>query len=198
MEIYGNIEFYSKKFNHLKYINKLLTDEDIAKEMKQVFSQIPDNVLTELEGGEVDEKEKFFDKNGKQLDASDKAAYCLLNNNSVVSFKIKTESFALEYVVNKALYDNGNNNPYDKKFMKKYCKVDIGPRLPRAVLKIRKQDEEDLEVVDKILFENRATGDSAIVTMQHKGTMQNKNEAPKNFVLKEATIKELGLAKEEK
>ena len=64
-----------KTESELNYVNKLLTDKDLRVVMKKLFSSFPENVKAEIFTNDIFAREKYFNKNGKQISGGSETVF---------------------------------------------------------------------------------------------------------------------------
>lgn len=170
-----------KTESELNYVNKLLTDKDLRVVMKKLFSSFPENVKAEIFTNDIFAREKYFNKNGKQISGGSETVFTVENDNLARVFSYENSSVHLRIIINKLLFDNGSNNPYSAKIMKKRFDEDLeAGDLPRVILTyrgkptpVKVEGESELrqyqiKEIEKVLFENVATHEHKIFTIQRK------------------------------
>ena len=170
-----------KTESELKYVNKVLADKDLRVVMKKLFSSFPDNVKAEIFTNDIFAREKYFNKNGKQISGGSETVFTVENDNLARVFSYENGSVHLRIIINKLLFDNGSNNPYSAKIMKKRFDEDLeAGNLPRVILTyrgkptpVKVEGESELrqyqiKEIEKVLFENVATHEHKIFTIQRK------------------------------
>lgn len=170
-----------KTESELNYVNKLLTDKDLRVVMKKLFSSFPENVKAEIFTNDIFAREKYFNKNGKQISGGSETVFTVENDNLARVFSYENGSVHLRIIINKLLFDNGSNNPYSAKIMKKRFDEDLeAGDLPRVILTyrgkptpVKVEGESELrqyqiKEIEKVLFENVATHEHKIFTIQRK------------------------------
>lgn len=170
-----------KTESELNYVNKLLTDKDLRVVMKKLFSSFPENVKAEIFANDIFAREKYFNKNGKQISGGSETVFTVENDNLARVFSYENGSVHLRIIINKLLFDNGSNNPYSAKIMKKRFDEDLeAGDLPRVILTyrgkptpVKVEGESELrqyqiKEIEKVLFENVATHEHKIFTIQRK------------------------------
>lgn len=170
-----------KTESELNYVNKLLADKDLRVVMKKLFSSFPDSVKAEIFAHDVFAREKYFNKNGKQISGGAETVFTVENDNLARVFSYENGSVHLRIIINKLLFDNGSNNPYSAKIMKKRFDEDLeAGDLPRVILTyrgkptpVKVEGESELrqyqiKEIEKVLFENVATHEHKIFTIQRK------------------------------
>lgn len=170
-----------KTESELNYVNKLLTDKDLRVVMKKLFSSFPENVKAEIFTNDIFAREKYFNKNGKQIPGGSETVFTVENDNLARVFSYENGSVHLRIIINKLLFDNGSNNPYSAKIMKKRFDEDLeAGDLPRVILTyrgkptpVKVEGESELrqyqiKEIEKVLFENVATHEHKIFTIQRK------------------------------
>ncbi len=170
-----------KTENELNYVNKVLADKDLRVVMKKLFSSFPDNVKAEIFTNETDGIEKYFNKDGRRISGGVDAVFTIENNSLTRVFSYENGSVQLRITINKVLFDNGSNNSYSAKIMKKRFNENLEAGvLPRVILtyrskptpvKIEGQSElrqYQIKEIEKVLFENVATHKQKLFTSQRK------------------------------
>lgn len=170
-----------KTESELKYVNKVLADKDLRVVMKKLFSSFPDNVKAEIFTNDIFAREKYFNKNGKQISGGSETVFTVENDNLARVFSYENGNVHLRIIINKLLFDNGSNNPYSAKIMKKRFDEDLETgNLPRVILTyrgkptpVKVEGESELrqyqiKEIEKVLFENVATHEHKIFTIQRK------------------------------
>ena len=170
-----------KSAKELNYVNKVIADKDLRVVMKKLFSSFPDSVKSEIFTNETDGIEKYFNKNGRRISGGVDAVFTIENNSLTRVFSYENGSVQLRITINKVLFDNGSNNPYSAKIMKKRFDEDLeAGNLPRVILTyrgkptpVKVEGESELrqyqiKEIEKVLFENVATHEHKIFTIQRK------------------------------
>lgn len=170
-----------KTESELKYVNKVLADKDLHVVMKKLFSSFPENVKAEIFTNDIFAREKYFNKNGKQIHGGSETVFTVENDNLARVFSYENGNVHLRIIINKLLFDNGSNNPYSAKIMKKRFDEDLeAGNLPRVILTyrgkptpVKVEGESELrqyqiKEIEKVLFENVATHEHKIFTIQRK------------------------------
>lgn len=162
----------------LNTVNKVLADKGLKSIMNRLFSGFPENVRGEIFTNQLDDRERYFDKEGRQVSGGMEAVFTLNNNSAYRSFAYENGSVEFKLTLNKLLFDNGSNNAYNSKAMKKRfgVELEIG-YLPRVIVSykgkpvpMREGELKQYQITEMeyVLFENVNNHDQKLFTSQRK------------------------------